>query len=180
MPVQHHRCHGRQMNRNAFSSSLKHEDELVSWTVAGRRTRLFQTHGSAMKNNRSPVAVCILGTSSTAVLAQCMPAQCWPVYCRSLIWCAYHIPKVLVEQLQEEDQNDNWLTQFHLKMIARQMCACVCTNLHKMNKIFLTKNNAKNTWSSFKKWSKWSEYCACTFPLLSVHSVCRARCQTVC
>jgi len=131
------------MNRHAFSSSLKRKDELVSRTVAGRLTRLFQTHGPAMENNRSPIAVCVLGTSSTAVLAQCMPAQCWQVYCRSLIWCAYHIPKVLVEQLQEEDQDDNWLTQFHLKMIARQMCACVCTNLHKMNKIFLTKNNAK-------------------------------------
>ena len=42
----------------------------MSRTEAGR---VFQTRGPAMVNDRSPITVCDLGTSSRAMLAECMP-----------------------------------------------------------------------------------------------------------
>jgi len=42
----------------------------VSRTEAGR---VFQTRGPAMLNDRSPIAVRDLGTSSRAALTECMP-----------------------------------------------------------------------------------------------------------
>jgi len=76
--VQRHRRRGRQTKRNAF---LKCKDEFRSRTEAGR---VFQTHGPAMVNDWSPIAVRDLGTSSRAALAEPMPVRRWPVYCRSL------------------------------------------------------------------------------------------------
>jgi len=67
--VQRHRHRGRQTKRNAFRSFLKRKDEFMSRTEAGR---VLQTRGRAMLNDRSPIAVRQLGTSSRVVLAERM------------------------------------------------------------------------------------------------------------
>jgi len=59
-PVQRHRRCGRQKR---FSSFLKRKDEFMSWTEA-----VFETRGPATMNDRSPSAVCDLGTSSSATM----------------------------------------------------------------------------------------------------------------
>jgi len=45
---------------------------------------VLQTRGPAMLNDRSPIAVRDLRTSSRAALAERMPVRRWPAYCRSL------------------------------------------------------------------------------------------------
>jgi len=81
VPVQRHRRCGRQTKRNTFSSFLKCKDEFMSQTEAGK---VFQTRGPAMLKDRSPIAVCDLGTSSRAMLAERMLVRCCPAYCSSL------------------------------------------------------------------------------------------------
>jgi len=61
--------------QKCFQEFPEAQGRVWSWTEAGR---VFQTRGPAMVNDRSPIAVRDLRTSSKAMLAERMPVRRWP------------------------------------------------------------------------------------------------------